>query len=144
MAALTIDDGDVERIVNKHQDIITYDMGFSVEDVRHAVLELVQQGTKEPDIEDIVTRIEVIRERKLLDETVSARQPSSPQSNETIILQNQRLKNLLLCHVCHKNQVNALFLPCTHHKYCLDCIQHSDICPDCGRPIKQKIRTFMG
>ncbi|XP_052222869.1 uncharacterized protein LOC127838878 isoform X2 [Dreissena polymorpha] len=143
MAALTIDDRLVRRIVEKHQVIITYDMGFPVDDFRHAVLELVQQGTREPYIEDIVTRMEVIRERKLPDETLRTQQPIGPQSNETLMLQNQRLKNLLLCHLCHTNQVNALFLPCTHHKYCLDCTQHRDICPDCGRPINQTIRTFM-
>ncbi|XP_052240924.1 uncharacterized protein LOC127851280 isoform X2 [Dreissena polymorpha] len=144
MAAVTIDDRLVQRIVEKHRHMITYDMGFPEDDVRNAVLELVQQGTGDPDIEEIVTRMEVIRERKSLDENLITQPPPCPQSTETLMEQNQRLKSILLCHVCHKNQINALFLPCTHHKYCFDCTQANDRCPDCGRPIKERIRTFMG
>ncbi|KAH3733194.1 hypothetical protein DPMN_039619 [Dreissena polymorpha] len=144
MAAVTIDDRLVQTILEKHRHMITYDMGFPVDDVRNAVLELVQQGTGDPDIEEIVTRMEVIRERKSLDENLIAQPPPCPQSTETLMEQNQRLKSILLCHICHKNQINALFLPCTHHKYCVECTKVNDRCPDCGRPIKERIRTFIG
>ncbi|XP_052240081.1 uncharacterized protein LOC127850802 isoform X3 [Dreissena polymorpha] len=144
MAALTIDDALAQTIVKKHRQIITYDMGFPLAEVENSVLELFQQGSRDPDIWEIVTRIEVIRERKSVDAKLIRQQPSCAQSTKTLMDQNQRLKSILLCHLCHKNQVNALFLPCTHHKYCMDCTQHKDSCPDCGRAIKEKIRTFMG
>ncbi|KAH3806752.1 uncharacterized protein LOC127834837 isoform X2 [Dreissena polymorpha] len=144
MAAITIDDRLVQRIVDTHRHILTFDMGFLVDDVRNAVLELVQQGSSDPDIGEIVTRIEVIRERKSLEEKLIMQPTPCTQSEDTLMEQNQRLKSILLCHVCHKNQINALFLPCTHRKYCLECTEHIDRCPDCTRPIKERIRTFMG
>ncbi|XP_052241575.1 uncharacterized protein LOC127851748 isoform X2 [Dreissena polymorpha] len=144
MAALTVDDRNVQRIVNANQTILTRDMCFPFEDVRKAVLELVQQGNSDPNIDDIVLRLEIIKERKHIGEHFHIQESISQPNTNTLLEQNQHLKNLLLCHMCHKNQANALFLPCTHHKYCLDCTQHSDICPDCCRPIKQRIRTYMG
>ncbi|KAH3736594.1 uncharacterized protein LOC127851656 isoform X3 [Dreissena polymorpha] len=144
MAALNVDDRIVQQIVHTNQTILTRDMGFTFEDVRKAVLELVQQGNSDPNMDDIVLRLEIIKERTHIGELFHIQESTSQPNKNTLLEQNQRLKDLLMCHICHKNQANALFLPCTHHKYCLECTQHSDMCPDCGRPIKQRIRTYMG
>ncbi|XP_052240938.1 baculoviral IAP repeat-containing protein 7-B-like isoform X2 [Dreissena polymorpha] len=148
MTATTTEDINIQRIVKQNTKLLILDMGFPIDDVNVAVQELVQQATTDPDVDDIITRLEVMNERRLLEnQTGKAQEPPDPggtTSAGALLEQNQRLKSMLLCHLCHNNPVNALFLPCTHHKYCLDCIQHGDRCPDCGRPIKEKIRTFMG
>ncbi|XP_052238132.1 putative inhibitor of apoptosis isoform X3 [Dreissena polymorpha] len=141
MAAPTINHSNIQRIVEKNRDILIQDMGFPLNDVKSAVLELVQQASVDPDIDDIITRLEVINERKQLDHLFQ--RPTGPPEPETLLKENQLLKGFLRCHSCHTNQVNCLFLPCTHHRYCLDCTQYIDKCPDCGRPIKERIRTYM-
>jgi len=57
--------------------------------------------------------------------------------------ENERLKEMLMCRHCETNQVNCLFLPCTHHKLCINCAKKVDMCPVCGRDIQDKIRTYM-
>ncbi|KAH3733871.1 baculoviral IAP repeat-containing protein 3-like [Dreissena polymorpha] len=148
MAASTTENVNVERIVRQNRELLILGMGFPIDDVKVAVLELVQQATNEPNVDDIITRLEVMNERKLLEnQNENTQEPPDPggiPSAGELLEQNQRLKSMLLCHLCHNNHENALFLPCTHHKYCLDCAKHSDICPDCGRPIEERIRTYMG
>ncbi|XP_052281864.1 putative inhibitor of apoptosis [Dreissena polymorpha] len=141
MAAPTIDHSNIQRIVEKNRNLLIQDMGFPLDDVRSAVLELVQQALIDPDIDDIITRMEVMNERKQLDHLV--KRSTGPPEPETLLKENQLLKGFLRCHSCHTNQVNCLFLPCTHHIYCLDCTQYSEKCPDCDKPIKERIRTYM-
>jgi hypothetical protein len=62
---------------------------------------------------------------------------------ETPIEQNQRLKSYVICMKCEKNDVNALFLPCTHHRFCMKCAENVSNCPVCGKFIRQRIRTYM-
>jgi len=63
---------------------------------------------------------------------------------EDDLAENERLKQRLTCMQCHVNHVNALLLPCTHLRLCIDCATSLDVCPVCNRHIDQKIRTFMG
>ncbi|XP_052238126.1 baculoviral IAP repeat-containing protein 7-like [Dreissena polymorpha] len=147
MDASTTEYFNVQRIVNQNRELLILDMGFPIDDVKVAVQELVQQATYDPDVDDIITRLEVMNERRILaNPTLKAQEqpyPGGTPSAEALLEPDQRLKSMFLCHICHNNQVNALFLPCTHHKYCLDCVQQIDRCPDCGRAIQDIIRTFM-
>ncbi|XP_052238123.1 putative inhibitor of apoptosis isoform X1 [Dreissena polymorpha] len=144
MAALTIDDAKIQKIVEQNKDALVQDMGFSIVDVKTAIFE---QGNPNPDINDIVIRLEVLNDRRQVEENLKQTHapPDSggPFPTERLLEENQRLKNMLLCHLCYNNSVNALFLPCTHHKYCMECTEHIDRCPHCNRSIKERIRTYM-
>ncbi|WAR06853.1 PIAP-like protein, partial [Mya arenaria] len=142
MANLSVDDSLVQRVIDANIDVITNAMGYPYDDFKESVVELRQQGNTNPSTEDIVTAIEIINERK----EIASHQPSPLNGNtkESVFKENERLKSLLTCFQCQENQVNALFLPCTHHKLCMGCAEEYTSCPVCQRPIQQKIRTFMG
>ncbi|XP_052222889.1 baculoviral IAP repeat-containing protein 2-like isoform X1 [Dreissena polymorpha] len=80
MAALKIDDANIEILVEQNKDILVKDMGFSISDVKTAIFEVLQQGTTIPDIVDIITRLEVMSERKHLEEQLKQTQvPLDPE-----------------------------------------------------------------
>ncbi|XP_052241447.1 E3 ubiquitin-protein ligase XIAP-like [Dreissena polymorpha] len=51
--------------------------------------------------------------------------------------------SVFTCHLCQINLSNALFLPCRHLMYCIDCTRHCDWCPNCNTPIVERIETYM-
>ncbi|WAR07955.1 BIR7B-like protein [Mya arenaria] len=64
---------------------------------------------------------------------------------ESILEENARLKHIFKCSKCNVNDINALFLPCAHHRMCMDCASKYDVtvCPVCDRPIREIIKTYM-
>ncbi|KAH3736359.1 hypothetical protein DPMN_042922 [Dreissena polymorpha] len=142
LAGMSIEDPLVQRIVDRHDSMLKESMGYSEEDIKQAVLELVQQGNKTPSIEDIVTQIEVIAERNAVSRDFQIIQ-NVQQTEDGMMEENIRLKGILMCCICGTNHVNILFLPCTHLKVCLECSRNLRSCPLCKREIKDKIRTYM-
>ncbi|XP_053391903.1 baculoviral IAP repeat-containing protein 7-like [Mercenaria mercenaria] len=136
MELMTLRDPEFTAALNEHKDACL-EMGYQLTDFNEAVQELRNRGTFKPTIEEIIDVIEVIKARKLQDSTIQARQ------NETPVEENQRLKSYIICMSCGLNNVNALFLPCTHHRMCLECAQHVTHCPVCEKYIRQKIRTYL-
>ncbi|WAR09103.1 PIAP-like protein [Mya arenaria] len=113
----------------------TREMGFSDEDFDNAISDLVEKENIRPTIEDV---IEVLSQRQT--------NPSANQRShrENLLEENQRLRSMLLCFICQRNQVNALYLPCTHHRLCMDCVrEYSKTCPVCQRPVDEIIKTFL-
>ncbi|KAH3736475.1 hypothetical protein DPMN_043044 [Dreissena polymorpha] len=109
MAALKIDDANIEILAEQNREILVQDMGFPITDVKTALFELVQH-----DVDDIILRLDVMKERKQLENNLKETHvPLDPR--EPLLEENQRLNDMLMCHLCHNNPVNALFLPCTHH-----------------------------
>ncbi|XP_052218262.1 E3 ubiquitin-protein ligase XIAP-like [Dreissena polymorpha] len=102
IGALTIDDSNIQRIVEKNRTLLIQDMGFPLNDVKTAVLELVQQAITDPDIEDIITRLGVINERRPLDVLFQRTAPLEP---ETVLKENKLLKGLLLVSTLHPSQI---------------------------------------
>ncbi|XP_052809812.1 uncharacterized protein LOC128238202 isoform X2 [Mya arenaria] len=140
---LHITDPDIKRLIEEQRKICTVDMGFSNEMFSSAVNELRQQGTLKPSVEDIVIAIEVINDRNQHSTEIRSN-GNKDTSAEELLEENKRLKHMLTCFICQNNPVNALFLPCTHHRLCIDCSYDLKECPVCLRPIKEKIKTFMG
>ncbi|XP_045174784.2 baculoviral IAP repeat-containing protein 2-like [Mercenaria mercenaria] len=134
MAQLKLRESVTESIMTQHR-AVCLDMGYKEHDVKDAVKELLERGNETPSLEDIIVLIDVIRERKLNNGHSSA--------NESPFEENNRLKNIVFCMRCSKNNVNALFLPCTHHELCMACAEPLNECPVCHREIREKIRTFM-
>ncbi|KAH3736537.1 E3 ubiquitin-protein ligase XIAP-like [Dreissena polymorpha] len=142
MARISIEDSVVQRITDRYDTMLNGSMGFSHEDIKQAVLEIVQQGSTSPNVEDIVTQIEIITERNANLQEFRTSQ-NVEQTEDGLLEENNRLKRILVCIICKTNQVNILFLPCTHHKVCLECSRDIHSCPVCKRTIKDKIRTYM-
>ncbi|XP_052809826.1 baculoviral IAP repeat-containing protein 2-like isoform X3 [Mya arenaria] len=140
---LHITDPDIKRLIEEQRKICTVDMGFSNEMFSSAVNELRLQGTLKPSVEDIVIAIEVINDRNQHSTEIRGN-GNKDTSPEELLQENKRLKDMLTCFICQNNPVNALFLPCTHHRLCLDCSYDLKECPVCLRAIKEKIKTFMG
>jgi len=63
--------------------------------------------------------------------------------SESAVTENERLKSVYLCMVCKTNIINALFVPCKHHKLCMECANNFTHCPVCGGIISQTMKTFM-
>ncbi|XP_052222882.1 uncharacterized protein LOC127838882 isoform X1 [Dreissena polymorpha] len=142
LARMSMEETLVQRIADRYDSMLNRSMGFSKEEIKNAVLELVQQGNKAPNVEDIVTQIEIITERNTLLHEVRTSN-NVEQTEDGLLVENTRLKGIMMCCLCRKNQVNILFLPCTHHKFCLECSRAIQTCPICKRTIKDKIRTYM-
>ncbi|XP_060600378.1 baculoviral IAP repeat-containing protein 3-like [Ruditapes philippinarum] len=136
MERLRIRESETENVIKKHGPICR-DMGFEEMDLKEAVLELNERGNTDPSIEDIVDVIGVIIDRK------DASSNIVPNVEESPFEENKRLKNHVFCMKCKKNNINALFLPCTHHRLCMSCAESLQTCPVCRRHIKEKIRTYM-
>ncbi|XP_052812106.1 uncharacterized protein LOC128239484 isoform X1 [Mya arenaria] len=129
---LAIDSTDIEEL----RKTCTVDMGFSKTDFDKAISDLAGRGNSRPTIEDVISAFEVLGQRQ---ENYTAN-----QRKENLLEENQRLRSMLLCFICQRNQVNALYLPCTDHRLCMDCArEYSTTCPVCQRPVKDIIKTFM-
>ncbi|KAH3812946.1 hypothetical protein DPMN_141389 [Dreissena polymorpha] len=92
----------IQRIIDRFRSMLIQDMGFPINDVITAVLELVQQAITDPDIEDIITRLGVINERRPLDVLFQRTAPLEP---ETVLKENKLLKGLLLVSTLHPSQI---------------------------------------
>ncbi|XP_045175348.2 baculoviral IAP repeat-containing protein 3-like isoform X2 [Mercenaria mercenaria] len=136
MERLRLRDSETDIIIKQHAPICR-DMGFEDTELKEAVLELRDRGNTKPSIEDIVDAIEVIRDRK------QANIETECNITETPVEENKRLKSHVFCMMCGKNEINALFLPCTHHRLCMSCAEPLQTCAVCHRYIKEKIRTYM-
>ncbi|XP_052809829.1 uncharacterized protein LOC128238211 [Mya arenaria] len=58
------------------------------------------------------------------------------------IRENQRLKRILKCIQCKRNDCNLLFLPCSHHRLCVPCAENITNCLVCGREVEEKVKTY--
>ncbi|XP_060592564.1 baculoviral IAP repeat-containing protein 7-like [Ruditapes philippinarum] len=136
MQQMTLRDPVYNAALNEHKDTCL-EMGYQLADFNEAVQEIRDRGTVLPHIEEILDTIEVIKDKKR--QALKERK----KQNETPIEENQRLKRLVICMLCGTNNVNALFLPCTHHRLCMTCAEPLTSCPVCERNIRQKIRTYL-
>ncbi|WP_263081677.1 baculoviral IAP repeat-containing protein [Endozoicomonas sp. Mp262] len=118
------------------------EMGYNQEYIDKAIKKLRAKGH---DINP-ATIIDEIETLKISDSTNNPAITSSyedPPPNETPEEENKRLKSNIRCNMCNKNDIDALFLPCTHHKLCMECAKTLTHCSICGRSIQEKIKTFM-
>lgn len=125
----------IKTVFDNHENTCLQ-MGYELAEINEAVTKLRVMGTIKPSIEEIIDMIEDIRQN-------TERHDDTKQDyGENPLEENQRLKNLVTCMKCRKNSVNALFLPCTHHRLCMECSEQVNQCPVCNKIIRQKIRTY--
>ncbi|XP_053396575.1 baculoviral IAP repeat-containing protein 8-like [Mercenaria mercenaria] len=136
MEQMSLRDPVFKAALQEHKDICL-EMGFQRTDINDAAKELIKMGNVKPTIDELLDTIEVRKERQLRENALAMKH------NETPFEENQRLKSLIICMTCGKNNVNVLFLPCTHHRLCMECAEPMTKCPVCKIFIRQKIRTYL-
>ncbi|XP_045175324.1 E3 ubiquitin-protein ligase XIAP-like isoform X2 [Mercenaria mercenaria] len=110
------------------------ELGYLEQDIDDALLEMRKRGYSQT-IDTLMDLIENIKERRALRDKVEH------LLNESRRDQNASLKCIVYCILC-KDKANALFLPCTHHKFCMVCAENIEECPICQKNINVKIGTF--
>lgn len=61
---------------------------------------------------------------------------------ETVLQENEKLKDMKLCKICMDNELCMTFLPCGHLATCEDCARSVKECPICRKEISQKVKIF--
>ncbi|XP_052240608.1 baculoviral IAP repeat-containing protein 8-like isoform X2 [Dreissena polymorpha] len=125
----------IEQLVIENRQILILDMGFSEEQVRCAVRDLVEQGHADVKIDNIVERIETN-----LDTTVE--HEATDTSTEDKVAENIRLKTIVLCVSCKTRRKEVMFLPCCHARLCVRCSHNLVRCPKCDKHIANAIRIY--
>ncbi|KAK6171490.1 hypothetical protein SNE40_019668 [Patella caerulea] len=74
------------------------------------------------------------------DEEISG---ESNADHESLILENQRLKEQRTCKICMDEEANIVLLPCGHLVSCASCAPALRKCPICRANIKGTVRTYL-
>ena len=61
---------------------------------------------------------------------------------QSMIEENEQLKDQRVCKVCMDNEVSMVFLPCGHLVCCSICAQELRLCPICRGLIRGTVRTY--
>ncbi|KAL3881346.1 hypothetical protein ACJMK2_027798 [Sinanodonta woodiana] len=61
---------------------------------------------------------------------------------DTILQENQSLKDQRLCKICLDEEICVTFVPCGHFACCVACAVPLKDCPICRKPIQESIKTF--
>ncbi|XP_052809254.1 uncharacterized protein LOC128237713 [Mya arenaria] len=129
--------------LERHRRTCIRDLGFPAEEFEEALIRLRTSGNILPTLEDLICCIGDIQKRN---EIRQVQQESvTEETPESIFDENARLKHLIKCKRCYVNNINALFLPCAHHRMCMDCASKYDVtvCIVCDRPIREIVKTIM-
>ena len=73
----------------------------------------------------------------------ASEQHATPGTEESLELENARLKEQRTCKVCMDTEVGVVFLPCGHLICCVNCAPSLKDCAVCRTPIQGTVRTFM-
>ncbi|XP_060584971.1 baculoviral IAP repeat-containing protein 7-B-like [Ruditapes philippinarum] len=131
MERLTFKDHEFNANINDHRETCL-EMGYKEKDFEIAARKLASKGNVKPTLIEIIDTLETGEK-----DEAGVDKPGSMKE------ENIRLKSLLYCMTCKVNAVNALFLPCTHHRMCMICAEQLAECPVCKRQIRQKIKTYL-
>lgn len=82
-------------------------------------------------------------EQKAAKEDVEMTIKSEPQTEEELETETELLRSVVKCLMCEENDANCLYLPCAHHRLCVECSTNISLCPICQRKIHNKVKTFM-
>ena len=66
-----------------------------------------------------------------------------PVTVEELEAETEQLRSVVTCLMCEENDANCLYLPCAHHRLCIQCSANITECPICLRQIHSKVKTFM-
>ncbi|WAR07954.1 BIR7A-like protein [Mya arenaria] len=112
--------------LQEHRRTCTVECGISEEEFAEALLQLRASGHQNPQLDDLINEIEKLQRQKFTEQVPQ-------ETDDSILMENARLNRILKCYQCKVNDVNALFLPCAHHRMCMECVIKYDVtlCPVC-------------
>ena len=61
---------------------------------------------------------------------------------ESLLEENNKLKNDRLCKICLKNDANIVIIPCGHIITCNNCIMSLTKCPICRHEILTCVKSY--
>ncbi|KAK3585126.1 hypothetical protein CHS0354_034257 [Potamilus streckersoni] len=59
-----------------------------------------------------------------------------------LLEENKMLTSRMTCKRCRKRNKDILVLPCTHFCLCDQCSMEVSLCPECWKPIQERIKTY--
>ncbi|KAL3882756.1 hypothetical protein ACJMK2_029067 [Sinanodonta woodiana] len=60
-----------------------------------------------------------------------------------LLEENKKLTLQLMCKRCRQQERNILVLPCTHFCLCEQCSKEVSLCPECWKPISERVKTYL-
>ncbi|KAL3882766.1 hypothetical protein ACJMK2_029074 [Sinanodonta woodiana] len=60
-----------------------------------------------------------------------------------LIEENVMLTSRMTCKRCRKRNKSILVLPCTHFCLCEQCSMEVSLCPECWKPIHERVKTYI-
>ncbi|KAK3580654.1 hypothetical protein CHS0354_017925 [Potamilus streckersoni] len=60
-----------------------------------------------------------------------------------LLLENEQLTKQMMCKRCRQRERNILVLPCTHFCLCEQCSKEVSLCPECWKPINERVKTYL-
>ncbi|KAK3585122.1 hypothetical protein CHS0354_034251 [Potamilus streckersoni] len=73
----------------------------------------------------------------------SVRSETRDQEVCHLLKDNEKLIKQMMCKRCRKRQRNILLLPCTHFCLCEQCSKEVSLCPECWKPINERVKTYV-
>ena len=61
---------------------------------------------------------------------------------ETLLVENERLKEQYMCKICLDNRADVIFLPCGHMVSCPQCAPALLKCPMCRQTINGQLKAL--
>ncbi len=62
---------------------------------------------------------------------------------QTLLRENEAMREERMCKICMDNDVNIVFLPCGHLVSCQECAPNIKKCAVCRAPIRDTVRTYL-
>ncbi|XP_052238222.1 E3 ubiquitin-protein ligase XIAP-like isoform X1 [Dreissena polymorpha] len=80
-------------------------------------------------------------------QNLNINRPSSAASTssadvETVLQENEKLKEQRVCKICMDKDVCITFMPCRHLATCEDCAGTLHTCPICRKPVEDRVRVY--
>ncbi|KAK3580650.1 hypothetical protein CHS0354_017920 [Potamilus streckersoni] len=96
------------------------------------------------DLQNISSK-DLLSEEQLAKRKTNKTLTSGTINNEICHLQeeNKKLTKHMMCKRCKEMQRNILVLPCTHFCLCEHCSKEVSLCPECWKPIKERVKTYI-
>jgi len=136
----------VEAELEKSSSIVetAHEMGFSMQQIKNAfkrqLISTNQSFSGRGDLVASLVNHESDDDQEV--ESTPEETKSTPETSLSARDEINRLEQEKLCKICHRSEIQVVFLPCGHLVSCNNCSPSVSVCPLCKVPISEKIRTF--
>ncbi|KAL3882757.1 hypothetical protein ACJMK2_029068 [Sinanodonta woodiana] len=101
------------------------------------------------EMNDLFSERKHVSSKKLSsEENLACMKSNGSPTSETkdisnLLKENENLTKMMTCKRCRKRQRNVLVLPCTHFCLCEQCSKEVSLCPECWKPITERVKTYL-